>query len=164
MPMPIGGRLIPPALLFAVPTVEVESAVADSVVSSEVVVAIGVLPEDGVVVGSAVVDAVGVVSGDDIVVVSAVVEGAFGALEEVIRSRLGFLVGLKIGVVTVSSDSCNSSDSIDSITSSDSLDSGVSSDSVDSCDSSASTDSSDSSESESTGILEMKGALSSDSR
>ena len=40
--MPIGGRLIPPALLFAVPTVEVETEVAGSVVSSEVVVVISV--------------------------------------------------------------------------------------------------------------------------
>lgn len=140
-PILIGGRLIPPALLFAVPTVEVESEVAGSVV------------------GSAVVVAIGVVSGDDVVVTFAVVEGAFGAFEEVIRSKLGFFVGLKLGVV--SSDSCDSSDSCVSTTSTDPC---VSSDSKDSCDSSVSTDSSDSSELESTGILEMKGALSSDSR
>ena len=107
----MGGRLIPPALLFAVPTVEVGSGttgVVGSVLGSGVVVVVVVKLD--------------VVSGDVIVDGSAVVEGAFGTFVEVIRSRLGFLVGLKSGVVT-SSDSCDSSDSTDSCDSSDSVDS-----------------------------------------
>ena len=129
--MPTGGRLIPPALLFAMPTVEVESGtgVEGAVVGSNVVVE-GSAAD--VVVRGSVADVV--VRGS----VADVVEGAFGALEEVTRSRLGFFVGLKSGVVASSSNSCDSSDSTDSRDSTNSCDS---SDSINSCDSSDSTNS-----------------------